>query len=241
MTAPSKPTPKSPKSQKCVVLISGGVTSLALLDECAKKYLSVVPVYIQSGFRWEEAELFWLKKFLRYRKQENIEPLQFVYLPLKDVYLTHWSNTGLKTPSGKELYSSILLPERESLLLNRAALSAVGFDAHVVAVGYLKSRGPAEKNAELMQQVEDLYTKTLGKPVSMVAPFIEKTRDEIVYDMKEVGFDYSFSCLAPRGYQHCGDCYKCHERKIGFFKTGITDRTHYFKPLNSLATASSSS
>lgn len=240
MTAPKSP-PKSPKSQKCVVLISGGVTSLALLDECAKKYLSVVPVYIQSGFRWEEAELFWLKKFLRYRKQENIEPLQFVYLPLKDVYMTHWSNTGLRAPSGKELYSSILLPERESLMLTRAALSAVAFEAHVLAVGYLKSRGPAEKNTDLMKLVEELYTQTLAKPVSIVAPFIEKTRDEIVYDMKEVGFDYSFSCLAPRGYQHCGDCYKCNERKIGFFKTGITDRTHYFKPLNSLASASSSS
>ncbi len=240
MTA-SKPAPKSPKSQKCVVLISGGVTSYALLDDCAKKYLSVVPVYIQSGFRWEEAELFWLKKFLRYRKQENIEPLQFVYLPLKDVYMTHWSNTGLRSPSGKELYSSILLPERESLMLTRAALSAVAFEAHVLAVGYLKPRGPAEKNTDLMKLVEELYVKTLAKPVSIVAPFIEKTRDEIVYDMREVGFDYSFSCLAPRGYQHCGDCYKCSERKIGFFKTGITDRTHYFKPLNSLASASSSS
>lgn len=237
----AKPSAKTPKSQKCVVLISGGVTSYALLDECAKKYGSIVPVYIQSGFRWEEAELFWLKKFLRYRKTDNIEPLQFVYLPLKDVFLMHWSNTGLKTPSGKELYTSILQPERESLLLTRAALSAVAFEAQTLAVGYLKPRGPAEKNTDLMRQVEDLYTKTLGKPVSIVAPFIDKTRDEIVYDMREVGFDYSFSCLAPRGYQHCGDCYKCHERKIGFFKTGITDRTHYFKPLTSLATASSSS
>jgi 7-cyano-7-deazaguanine synthase len=237
----AKSTSKSPKSQKCVVLISGGVTSLALLDECAKKYGTIVPVYVQSGFRWEEAELFWLKKFLRYRKVETIEPLQFVYLPLKDVYMTHWSNTGLKAPSGKDLYPSILLPERESLLLTRAALSASAFDAQVMAVGYLKPRGPLERNTELMKQVEELYDKTLGKPVSIVAPFIDKTRDEIVYGMREVGYDFSFSCLAPRGYQHCGDCYKCQERKIGFFKTGITDRTHYFKPLNSLASASSSS
>lgn len=237
----AKQAPKSPKNQKCVVLISGGVTSLALLDECAKKYGAIVPVYVQSGFRWEEAELFWLKKFLRYRKVETIEPLQYVYLPLKDVYMTHWSNTGLKAPSGKDLYHSILLPERESLLLTRAALSANAFDAQVMAVGYLKPRGPLERNTELMKQVEELYDKTLGKPVSITAPFIDKTRDEIVYTMREVGYDFSFSCLAPRGYQHCGDCYKCQERKIGFFKTGITDRTHYFKPLNSLASASSSS
>jgi 7-cyano-7-deazaguanine synthase in queuosine biosynthesis len=236
----AKSAPKSPKSQKCVVLISGGVTSLALLDECAKKYGTIVPVYVQSGFRWEEAELFWLKKFLRYRKQETIEPLQFVYLPLKDVYMTHWSNTGLKAPSAKDLYHSILLPERESLLLTRAALSASAFDAQVMAAGYLKPRGPLERNADLMRQVEELYDKTLARPVSIVAPFIDKTRDEIVYGMREVGYDFSFSCLAPRGYQHCGDCYKCQERKISFFKTGITDKTHYFKPLTSLAAASSS-
>ncbi len=235
----AKSAPKAPKNQKCVVLISGGVTSYLLLDACAKKYGTVVPVFVLSGFRWEEAELFWLKKFLRYRKQENIEPLQFVYLPLKDVYLMHWSNTGMKTPSGKEQYQSIMLPERESLLLTRAALTAIAFDAEVMAVGYLKPRGEAERNADLMSRVEELYSKTLSKPVSITAPFITRTRDEIVYDMREIGFDYSFSCLAPRGYQHCGDCYKCHERKMGFFKTGITDRTHYFKPLPSLAAASS--
>jgi 7-cyano-7-deazaguanine synthase len=235
----SKAAPKSAKNQKCVVLLSGGVTSLALLDECAKKYAAVTPVFVQSGLRWEEAELFWLKKFLRYRKQENIETLQYVYLPLKDVYMTHWANTGLRAPSGKDLYHSILLPERESLLLTRAALSASAMDAQVMAVGYLKPRGPLERNIEFMKQVEELYEKTLARPISIVAPFIDKTRDEIIYGLREVGYDFSFSCLAPRGYQHCGDCYKCNERKISFFKTGITDKTHYFKPLNSLAAASS--
>jgi len=228
---------KAQKKQNVGVLTSGGVISLALLEYCSERFASVIPIYIQSGLRWEEAELFWLKKLLRGRKSGNVEPLTVLSLPLRDTYQANWSVTGVKVPSGKEQFKDIRLPGREILLLSKAAIFSALHGASTIAVGFSKSYRTNGHSDTLRTQIQTLISKSLNMPLSIIAPFEEKTREEVLFDMRNSGFDYSFSCLGPKGYQHCGECYKCHERKICFFKTGITDRTHYYKPTAAVVTS----
>ena len=41
--------------------------------------------------------------------------------------------------------------------------------------------------------------------------------------------EFTFSCLNPKGYDHCGECNKCVERKKAFFAAGVFDKTRYKK------------
>ena len=53
----------SQKADSAIVLVSGGIESSVLLFDCLNRYESVTPMYIQNHLRWEEVEIFWLKKF----------------------------------------------------------------------------------------------------------------------------------------------------------------------------------
>ncbi len=53
------------------VLTSGGINSIAMLEDLAKKYKTVVPVYVVCGFIWEPAERFWLRRFHRQMKKRT--------------------------------------------------------------------------------------------------------------------------------------------------------------------------
>jgi len=46
---------------------------------------------------------------------------------------------------------------------------------------------------------------------------------------KRLPLEATFSCLNPKGYDHCGECNKCTERKKAFFAVGMTDKTKYKK------------
>jgi len=94
------------------------------------------------------------------------------------------------------------------------------------------SNGPTNV---VRSQIGDLSSRSLDTHVTIISPFESKRREEILFDIRGLGFEYTFSCLNPKGYQHCGDCYKCHERKVCFFKTGITDKTHYHRSTAAVA------
>jgi 7-cyano-7-deazaguanine synthase in queuosine biosynthesis len=44
---------------------------------------------------------------------------------------------------------------------------------------------------------------------------------------KGLALELTFSCINPKGYEHCGDCNKCTERKKAFFAAGVFDKTRY--------------
>lgn len=227
--------PKPQKKQKVAVLTSGGIVSLALLEYCAERYGTVVPLYVQCGFRCEEAELFWLKKLLRGRKKDNVEPLEVIPLPLRDIYQTHWSVTGVKVPSGKDRLKDTHIQGRDVLLLMKAALYGVHQGAQVFAIGFSKSHSFHGHPETVRSQIEQLVAQSLDNSIEIIAPFENKRREDILFNNQELGSEYSFSCLSPKGYQHCGECFKCHERKMSFFKTGIADKTHYYRSLSATA------
>jgi 7-cyano-7-deazaguanine synthase len=45
---------------------------------------------------------------------------------------------------------------------------------------------------------------------------------------KKYPLQLTFSCIAPRGDMHCGQCNKCAERMAAFESVGMPDSTKYF-------------
>jgi len=207
-----------------------GIASMALLNQLSKKYQHVYPVYIQCGLRWEESELFWLKKFLRNNKLANIEHLEVLGQPLREIYQTHWSLTGVKVPDKDARPEDVHLPGRSMMMVAKSALYCFSKNIDTLAIGILKDNTFEDSNASFFKQCELIFTKSLrGAQIKILTPFFDKNREEITFSNKDLGLEHSFSCISPKGYQHCGDCYKCAKRKTAFARSGLTDRTHYHR------------
>ena len=54
-------------------------------------------------------------------------------------------------------------------------------------------------------------------------------KEEVILKGKTLPLEFTFSCINPKGYEHCGDCNKCLERKKAFFTVGVFDKTKYKK------------
>jgi len=214
------------------VLSSGGVVSLNLLNFCEKNHSKVIPMYIQSGFRWEEAEIYSLKKFLRSWKKIDLDALEVVMLPLRDTFQMHWSVTGVKVPNAKSELKDIYLPGRDVMLLTKGTLFSALHGISKIYVGFTKAYADVNNTKDTMIKVQDLISQVVGRPILIEVPYIDKNTEDVLFDGRDINIETSFSCLMPKGYSHCGDCYKCHLRREAFFKTGITDKTQYYKSLS---------
>src|SRR5688500_18094504 len=113
------------RDKDACVLLSGGIESSALVSSAAGRYDEVLPIYIRNHLRWEEAEIFWLKQFLRNLRVENVKPLTILDLTMKDLYEQHWSVTGTRVPGTKSPDESVYLPGRNVVFLAKAACFAV--------------------------------------------------------------------------------------------------------------------
>ena len=216
---------------KVAVLMSSGIDSTALIAHIAKTSKKVYPVYIQFGLRWEETELYWLKKFLRSLRYGNIESLTVLSVPLKDTYATHWSVTGVKVPDAHAKPTEIFLPGRNMMLLSKAAVFCAMSGIELLAIATSRNYPFEDGQPHFFRLCENVFSKSCAAPITIYAPYLDKSKDELMQEAKELGFDFSFSCIFPKGHQHCGDCYKCAERKAAFARLGLLDKTSYYKKL----------
>ena len=219
----------STKIDKVCLLMSAGINSVALLDYYAKNANHIYPIYIHSGFRWEESELYWLKKFLRSLRLSNIETLTVLHLPMRDTYGVHWSITGVKVPGSKAKSHEIFLPGRSMVLVCKGFLYAAMNRTSTVAVGTDKTYTFEDGQQSFYRQCESLFSKSCGTDIKIATPFMDKGKEELMYEAREMGFEYSFSCVSPKGHQHCSECFKCSERKRTFARAGVTDKTLYHR------------
>jgi len=81
---------------KICVLTSGGIESAALLSLYMEKKWTVYPLYVRHGFRWEKAELYWLKKLLAVLKRPSLRPLTVLDAPLNLLFTRVWHFSGDK-------------------------------------------------------------------------------------------------------------------------------------------------
>lgn len=214
---------------KAIVLVSGGVESCVLLNEALAQYDKIQPLYIQNHLRWEDVEIFWLKKFLRNFKSLKIEPLKILELSMRDLYEGHWSLTGIKVPGAQSKDESVYLPGRNIMFLSKAAIFAAIHEIPVIEIGILKGNPFSDSSKAFLSKLSGILSMGLSYDIEIKAPF-QKYRKEDVIDLgKKLPLECTFSCINPKGFEHCGECNKCVERKKAFFSVGMTDKTKYKK------------
>jgi 7-cyano-7-deazaguanine synthase len=215
------------RSKGVCVLASGGIESAALVADAASRSDAVYPLYVKNHLRWEEAEIFCLKQFLRNLRADNVKPLTIVDLTMKDLYEQHWSVTGTKVPGSRTPDESVYLPGRNIVFLAKAGCFAALKGLSVVEIGILKGNPFKDSSKAFLDKMSDLLTMGLGADIKIRAPFSKMKKEEVILSYKRAPLELTFSCINPKGIEHCGECNKCHERRRAFSKAGVPDKTKY--------------
>ena len=217
------------RTGKACVLVSGGVESSVLLAEALNKFDRVTPLYIKNNLRWEEAEYFWLKTFHRTIKSSKLDPIQVLEVPMREVYGRHWSITGIKVPGQNSKDESMYLPGRNIIFLSKAACFAAVNGISSIEIGVLKNNPFKDSTKQFLTKMSDVLSTGLETEIAILAPFQKMKKEDVILLGHKLPLELTYSCVNPKGYDHCGECNKCMERKKAFFAVGVFDKTKYKK------------
>ncbi len=216
------------------------------MGELLARFDRVVPFYVRCGFIWEKAELHGLRRYLKkiqrgqhdphgqHEKCGVLAPLTVVRLPLADVYPNHWGHwelTGHNTPGFDSEDRAVYLPGRNILLLSQAAVHAALQGIETIALGILKGNPFPDSTSSFLRTFEMALCEGLQSPLTVITPYAQLSKPEVLAKGRHLPLSLSFSCIAPKGLLHCGQCNKCAERIRAFRSAHIPDPTPYAQSL----------
>lgn len=215
---------------KTVVITSGGIDSTVLLHDVVVKGIGAIAVGIDYGQRHG-------RELLYASRQAYLLGVSFRRIDVSSLgtYLRSSQTTPeIAVPNGhyaEESMKQTVVPNRNAILLNIAIGIAISEGADSVA--YAAHAGDhtiypdcRPEFAEAMNRVAQICDWT---PISLLAPFVQLTKADIVRRGAELGVDFSqtWSCYKAVSNWHCGVCGTCVERREAFGIAGVEDPTHY--------------
>ena len=225
---------------KALVLSSGGVDSTTCVGIAVNKYgaenVSTLSVYYGQK---HDKEMKSARNIAKYYGVELME------LNLADIFSK--SDCSLLKRSNKEIpqqsYAdqlkktkgnpvSTYVPFRNGLMLSAAASVAVSVGAHRIYYGAHADDAAGNAYPDCSQYFTHcinhaIYTGT-GNQVCVIAPFIDKTKSDIVkIGMQlKVPYEITWSCYNG-GDKPCGKCGTCIDRLKAFEINGLEDPLKY--------------
>lgn len=214
-------------NQAAAVLTSGGVESAALVAEALKRYERVYPIYVRQGLQWEKEEMRFLKGFLKLLHADGLADLTLLEVPVAPIYGHHWSLGKGGTPSFKAPDEAVYLPGRNLLLLSLSGLFCTLKRIPTLWIGILKGNPFHDARTGFLHEMERILEEATAIPIRIAYPFAELTKSQVIRRNPDLAWERTFSCIKPKGNEHCGRCQKCAERRKGFQAAGIPDPTRY--------------
>jgi 7-cyano-7-deazaguanine synthase len=218
------------------VLTSGGLDSGVLIAELSKEYREVQPVYVHCGLFWEQAERYWLRRFLRKLRgvYSHIQPLKILSMDLREIYGDHWSLTGKNVPDYNAVDFEVYLPGRNIILLAKTAVFCVLRGISTIATAPLSANPFPDGTPQFYRRIQDMLSEGMATPLVLHIPFRQLSKGEVIRLGRDLPLELTFSCICPKDRLHCGECSKCAERIKAFHAVGIQDRTTYRCPPEAL-------
>ncbi len=209
------------------VLASGGLDSCVLLAETLKDYKTVLPVYVRTGLYWEEAEIYWLNRFIDVLRRPGLMKPVILDIPVDNIYGNHWSITGKEIPGFDDPDESCFLPGRNIILLSSVSVLCRARGIGTLVHGTLKGNPFPDATERFFTSMEQSIRIGLNYSVRILTPFRFLDKRDVMKIGEKLPLEYSFSCMYPRYHTHCGNCNKCAERIHAFRNASIPDRTVY--------------
>ena len=220
------------KDKTVAVLFSSGIDSLACLVWACLHFRkeNIIPVYVDLGHRYAAKEIaaarallneFSIASFDGPTVELSESPIQLRVINATDIYYD-------------SAHFVSYLPFRNQLLLD---IAVVGCQPDIVVYGALTGQASTDKTKRFinsLQRVYDIQHHKDGydatKKVSVIAPFIEMTKTEVIrwmYEQDENEYvfkDFSRALSMTVGCysasdEECGVCNACINRWIAFYNS----------------------
>lgn len=225
---------------KALVLLSGGLDSSVCLSLAVKKYGKdeVMGLCVFYGQKHKK----------EISAAEKIAAFYGVSLQKLDLLqLFAESDCSLLEGSGKEIahedYSEQVkkakgqpvdtyVPFRNGLFLSSAAAIALSHGCSEIYYGAHADDGAGsaypDTSIEFNRAIAEAVRIGSGNQITITAPFIEKTKADVVAAGIEMGtpFELTWSCYEGRD-KACGLCGTCRDRLLAFSLNGIKDPVEY--------------
>ena len=228
------------KTQKAVVLLSGGLDSATTLAIAKNKGFSCLAITFSYGQR-HRVELKAAGKVAKFigaarHKIINIPPAAFSGSALTD--------RSIDVPLDRNLKSSEIpvtyVPARNTIFLSYALALAESIGAFDIFIGvnatdysgYPDCRGEYIKAFEKMANLATAAAIRKKGRYEIHTPIIKMTKAQIIKTGTRLGVDYSLthSCYNPnKAGKPCGRCDSCRLRLRGFAQAGLKDPLKYAK------------
>lgn len=219
---------------KTIVICSGGLDSVTLAYKAAKESTLIGLISFDYGQRHKRELGYAAIAAKALGVPHHILDISHVGKMLSGSALTD----NLDVPDGhyaEENMKVTVVPNRNAIMLAIAygVASAQGADRVAAAVHggdhfiYPDCRPGFIRAFETMQN----HALEGYSNISLFAPFLEKTKADIVVEGARLGVDFANTWSCYKGGEiHCGRCGTCVERREAFDIAGVADPTVYADP-----------
>ena len=225
---------------KALVLLSGGVDSATCLGIAVDKYGSDNVIALSIGYGQKH-----IKELEAARKVADYYKVELMELDLSKMF--EFSNCSLLSRSDEEIpheeYSkqlektngapvSTYVPFRNGLFLSSAAAIALSRDCEEIYYGAHADDAAGNAYPDCSEAFNSAMRLAIylgsGNMVKLVAPFVGKTKADVVaMGLKlKVPYQYTWSCYEG-GDKPCGSCGTCIDRKRAFELNSVKDPLEY--------------
>jgi 7-cyano-7-deazaguanine synthase len=216
--------------KKVVVLVSGGMDSVAALYEANQRYAVVGAVSFDYGSKHNHKEI----PFAAWHCQKLGVPQRTIRLGFVDeLFKSDLLQSGGTIPDGH--YQELTMKQTVVPFRNGIMLAIAGGYAESIEAGGLVIAAHSGDHAiypdcreDFMKSMADAVRLGTYAGVEILRPFIHHTKAEIAQRGYELGVDFSktWSCYKG-GDVHCGTCGTCVERREAFMLANLPDPTIY--------------
>lgn len=215
---------------KVIVLVSGGMDSVAALYDAAEENEVIGTLSFDYGSKHNHKEI----PFARHHAEKlgvshQVIPLGFV----NELFASDLLQSGGEIPEGhyeEANMKATVVPFRNGIMLSIAAgfAESQGADGLVIAAHSGDHAVYPDCREDFMVPMGDAIRNGTYAGIRLLRPFIAVRKEDIATRGHELGVDFSqtWSCYKG-GDVHCGRCGTCVERREAFQIAGIPDPTKY--------------
>jgi 7-cyano-7-deazaguanine synthase len=215
---------------RSVVLLSGGMDSVAALYHARESHEVVATISFHYGSKHNDREIPFAKWHSDHLGIPHLTiPLAFIGEHFESDLL----KKGGEIPKGhyeEQSMKKTVVPFRNGIMLAIAAgfAESNGANGLVIAAHAGDHSIYPDCRASFMRAMGDAIRLGTYAEVDLLRPFILMTKAEIARRGHDLGVDFSktWSCYVG-GETHCGQCGTCVERREAFLLAGLSDPTAY--------------